>query len=110
MITDPAIELPAESLLTSLFPDRAAFDELLSGLRQLEQACGSSVGKHDRAIVLIHACLDQGINTRGAIMAVLRHLGFVRGHIAIVLEANTGINPNGSHWKRTESGVYENFE
>ncbi len=108
MNNDPAIDLPADPLPT-LFPNRAAFEELLSGLRRLDQSCGSSAGKHERAIVLIHACIAQGINTRGSIMAVLLQLGFVRGHIAIVLEENSGSNPSGSHWERRADGAYESF-
>jgi hypothetical protein len=83
--------------------------EVLEGLRRLDYACGPSVSKHDRAIVLIHACIDQGANTRAQIMAHLTPLGFNKGHIAIVLSAGTGDDPSRHRWSQRPDKTFVNF-
>lgn len=85
------------------------FNDLLEGLRWLDNECGPSVNKNDRATVLIHACLDQGGNTRAQIMALLKPLGFDYRHIAIILKAGTGNDPAHHRWQQDDNGVYRNL-
>lgn len=85
------------------------FNDLLEGLRWLDNECGPSVNKNDRATVLIHACLDQGANTRAQIMALLKHLGFDYRHIAIILKAGTGNDPSRDRWRQLPDKTFLNF-
>lgn len=84
--------------------------ELFNGFRELLDSCGLETSKHDRAIVLIEACIDQGIDTRARIVGVAKHLGFEHGHIAILLAQNTGRSPDSYRWQRDKDGQYGRFE
>ena len=80
--------------------------QMFDRLRELDYACGPDANKHDRATALIGGCIAEGINTKSAIIGVLKHLGFDRGHIAKWLDMHTGKNPVRHWWRRDESGVY----
>lgn len=82
---------------------------LLAGLRGLDRSCGDAASKHDRAIVLIQACIDHGINTRSQIVSALRQLDFDQGHVAITLRTGTGSDPASYHWQRDAAGTYRNL-
>ncbi|WP_370169515.1 hypothetical protein [Sphingobium abikonense] len=62
---------------------------LFDDLRALDKACGHDTSKNDRAIVLLAACIERGVNTRARLVAVLKHLGFTHSHLAIML--NDGV-------------------
>ena len=62
--------------------------------------------KHDRVIVLIEACLDEGIDTRKGIVDALVKLGFNYRHVAILLNEGTGESPERHNWRRDENGRY----
>ena len=81
---------------------------LLADLRALDIACGQGANKHDRVIVLIHACIDAGCNTKGAIQEALGQLGWNLPHAMIVLSKSTGNNPSLYRWQRDEAGIYRN--
>jgi hypothetical protein len=83
-------------------------ETLLADLRALDFACGKGTNKHDRVIVLIHACIDAGCNTKEAIQEALRLLGWNLQHARIILSSSTGNNPNLHRWQRDEAGVYRN--
>lgn len=85
------------------------FSELLESLRELDRSCGPSASKHERAIVMIHACIDASVHRRSLIVALLQRLGFKRGHIMIVLNSECGNNPSRHRWQRDELGVYTNL-
>ncbi len=76
-------------------------------LRALKAACRRA-DAHSRAIVLIQACIDNGINTRSRIRGSLIKLGFNADHAVIVLNACAGPNPEVCHWYRDEAGTYHN--
>ncbi|WP_298200368.1 hypothetical protein [Novosphingobium sp.] len=76
-------------------------------LRELKVACRRA-DAHSRVIVLIQACIDNGINTRSRIRGTLNKLGFNEDHVVIVLNACAGPNPDVYHWYRDEAGVYHN--
>lgn len=83
--------------------------ELYDDLRRLDTACGAKASKHDRAIVLITACIDRGIDTRAQIVDVMRRLGFNYKHVAILLEEGSGNDPGGYHWQLDCAGRYRNL-
>jgi hypothetical protein len=73
-------------------------------VRKLIKDCGAGRDKHDRANILISACIDEGLDTSAWIVGTARHLGFVDTHIRITLRK--GIGERGS---RDESGDYSNL-
>jgi hypothetical protein len=75
-------------------------------LRALKASLPGRVNKHDKAIVLIAACIEEGINTRGRIGIVLEHIGMDRSHVMIILNEGTGNDPNRHRWNRDENGTY----
>jgi len=74
-------------------------------LKALIRSCGDA-NKHDIVGVLIHACLDEGINTRSQIIGVIKHLGYNSRHVAIVLEKGAGPNPERYFWYCDACGRY----
>ena len=83
-------------------------ETLLADLRALDIACGTGANKHERVIVLIHACIDAGCNTKVAIQQALGRLGWNVRHALIILSNSTGNNPDLYRWQRDEAGIYRN--
>jgi len=75
-------------------------------LYDLLDAIPTACSKHDKALVLIEACIEQGTDTRKAIIAALVELGFNAQHVAILLIEHTGTNLNRHNWHRDETGRY----
>lgn len=90
-----------------LQPDAPAeeVNRVFQELRELNKACAGS-NSHSRAIVLIHACIDNGINTRGRIRGTLVKLGFNADHAVTTLNKGTGNDPALYHWQLDEAGTY----
>ncbi len=84
----------------------AQTDEMFDRLRELDYACGPDADKHDRATALIAACIAEEVNTKSAIIGVLKGLGFAPGHIAKWLDLHTGNNPDRHWWHCDEAGIY----
>jgi hypothetical protein len=80
---------------------------VFSELRDLKAACRRA-DAHSRAIVMIQACIDNGIDTRSRIRGTLIKLGFHEDHAVIMLNAYAGPNPEAHHWYRDEDGTYHN--
>ena len=83
--------------------DRTAIYRALDGL--LASLEGTS--RHDQAILAINLCIEFGINTRSRIIGVLTRKDFTRGHIAQLLNENTGANLNGNHWFADAGGLLQ---
>lgn len=83
-------------------------EALLADLRALDTACGEGTSKHDRVIVLIHACIDAGCDTKETIKETLGQLGWNIQHAMIILSKLRGDNPDLYRWQRDEAGVYRN--
>lgn len=83
---------------------------LIGRLRNLRDSCGEGSNKHDLAIVLISACLDEGVNTKTSIIGVLTAVGFNPKHVAIVLKNETGNNPASSRWRIDDEGRHSLLE
>ena len=79
---------------------------LFDRLRGLIQACGPEANKHDQAIAVIAACIDEGLNTRPRIVGAMKHLGFSTAHAAMILNEATGSDPSRYRWQRDSSGRY----
>ena len=77
---------------------------LFNRLRGLKAACGPRINKHDLAIVLISACIDEGLDTRPRIVGALRSLGLDYRHVAITLKQGTGVSPTLHRWHRDAEG------
>ena len=76
-------------------------------LRALNEAC-KSANDNDRAIILIHACIDNGLNSRRRIRGALGKLDFKLDHAVIILNTGTGGNPSRHRWYRDTNGIYHN--
>lgn len=81
---------------------------LIDSLRELDIACSPHATKNDRAIILIHACIDAGQNTHGRIIGILHAIGWNLKHAQIVLNKSAGNNPTLHRWQRDETGGYRN--
>ena len=102
-------EITTTGMVDQLASNASAEDvtSIFKELRALKAACRRA-DSHSRAIVLIQACIDNGINTRARIRGTLAKLGFNADHAVIVLEACAGQYPDVYHWYRDESGVFHN--
>jgi len=65
-----------------------------------------SVNKHDRAIVLILALLDEGISRGRDIVACLQELGLNPKHVGITLSENCGNAPARHLWRHGANQAY----
>jgi hypothetical protein len=81
----------------------AIFRRLRTLLYDLEEVKSD----HDKAIVMIVACIDQGLNTGPRITGALERLGFNKRHIGIILKQETGNDPARHRWMRSAEGIYE---
>jgi len=61
------------------------------------------VGKHDRVIVLIQACISQGIVRGTQLVSVIKELGFNAQHVGMTLTKGRGDDPV-RHHRRREDG------
>jgi AraC-like DNA-binding protein len=75
-----------------------------AALRELLDACGPN--KNDRAIVLIGACIGDGVATKGKIVSVGARFGLNPRHVAAILDQDTGTNPERHRWQRDGKGNY----
>ena len=90
--------------------DLTALDAtLFDRLRGLIQACGPEANKHDQAIAVIAACIDEGVNTRPRIVGVMKHLGFSTAHAARMLNESTGCHPSRYRWQSYLAGRYSHL-
>lgn len=78
--------------------------ERLIGLDKCLESAGSN--KHDRAHLLINACILGGIVSGTKIVGVLVKLGFDRRHVGVVLKAGTQVRPEWPEWGRRPDGTY----
>lgn len=83
-------------------------EAFLEGLRALDQACGPDISKPDRVIVLIHACIEGGFDTKERILEALQRMGCNMTHARIILSKARGSNPGLHRWQRDEAGTYRN--
>ena len=81
--------------------------QFLRELGELERACGSN--KHDRVMMVLHACIDRGIDKMGSLLSVLSSLGYNRGHVARMLKDRTGNIPGVHFWACDAEGRYRNI-
>lgn len=77
---------------------------MFNQLRVLLIECGKN--KHDRAIVLIQALIENDINTRKRIRGAAVHLGMDPAHVIIILNRHEGTDPERHYWKIDEEGNY----
>jgi hypothetical protein len=96
----------APNLSTPAAPDKS----LLGQLRHLDAALVTTCNKHVRAIVLITACIEAGLQAPEKIAATLVELGFNRGHVWRMLKAGTGPSPVSHHWWSDADGQLHVYE
>ncbi|MBB3909754.1 hypothetical protein [Sphingomonas desiccabilis] len=90
--------------MISASPEPTGTAAMFGRLRKLLRACGPN--RHDQVLVLISACITEGVDTRGQIIGTLGHLDFKRGHVAMLLAEGTGTNPEVYRWRRDAAGTY----
>ena len=74
--------------------------EIFRRLRALKGSLGFKPNKEDMAIVLIVACIEEGMNTGTRIVRALTRIGLNGDHVAIVLKSRT------DWWSKDERGIY----
>ena len=88
---------PIEIDATAVFRDLRELDKRLMD---------SKVKKHDRATVLINACISAGFTSGRRITGALATLGFNRRHAGIQLKAGFRNEPEWPYWGRRDDGTY----
>lgn len=78
--------------------------DLIGGLRAMLDRLGPEVNKHDRADILIKACIGEGVNTASQIFEIAARLGFSHGHVPIRLKQGIG-----HHWTVDAAGRYKDL-
>lgn len=82
-------------------------EEVLKRLRQFDgRMAKDGINRHDRAHMLINACITEEIDTGPAIIDSLGSLGLNRRHVGKWLHANIREAPVWPDWGRHESGQY----
>ena len=71
-------------------------------LRVLIKDCGSGTSQHDKAIVVITACIELGFTSGKRIIGALVTLGFDKAHAGIVLSQGLKVGL----WLRSEEFTY----
>lgn len=83
--------------INAVFRRLRAFDESL---------LMAKANKHDRAHLLINACISEGLNTGSRITGALERLGLNRHHAGICLAGGLQREPLWPNWGRREDGTY----
>lgn len=76
--------------------------DLFKRLRSLLATYGSESNKHERAAMMIEACIVEGINTGKRIIAVLEQFGFNGQHVGIMLTRGDYAH----RWQQSAEGIY----
>lgn len=95
---------PADLIAPAATP--AEPQALYAGLRKLMRDCGSN--KHHQAIVLITACIGEGITQGRDIVRTLQRLGLNAQHAGKTLAEGIGDQPDRHRWSKGASGRYGN--
>jgi hypothetical protein len=90
----------------AIAPNAADWHAFVDGLQKLAADCGEKANKHHVAIVLTTACIEEGVDTRGGIIAALQAAGLKHDHAAVVLREETGDDRRLHRWQRDEAGRY----
>ncbi|MBD8679657.1 hypothetical protein [Sphingomonas sp. CFBP 13720] len=77
---------------------------LIPRLRRLVHDCGPN--RNDAVIAAITACIGEGVNTIGGIIAVLIKVGFNGGHVARFVKSEAGDHPDRHRWRKEPDGTY----
>jgi hypothetical protein len=100
-IPTSAARTPVETepgLTSDASPEEVA--AVLKGIDELLAAC-RECNSNDRLQVLIIACIERGINTRGRIVGTGTHKGFNEKQIQRVVQTFTGVR-----WRRNRDQTY----
>ena len=85
----------------------ADIDAVFRNLRALDQSLvDSGVNKNDRVLLLINACINQGIDTGARIVGTVVQLGFNRQHVGMTLKHGLQRQPEWPNWGRHDAGTY----
>lgn len=75
-------------------------------LRWLKERAAQGGNTNDVAIVLIEACIEEGVCTRPRIVAVLKAIGLNARHVGLMLDRGTGRSPVSHRWRVDGDGRY----
>jgi hypothetical protein len=99
-----------ESSQQELAPNTLPPDEvnaIFTRLRALKAEClRHTKNKHDLAIILISACIEEGFTRGNRITGTLKHLGLNRQHAGKTLADGTGDDPDRHYWRKDSAGHY----
>ncbi|UVO49655.1 hypothetical protein M0208_03695 [Sphingomonas sp. SUN019] len=83
--------------------DMAAFR---SNVEEMLDASGPGTNVNERLVNVITACICEGIDTAGWIIAVARTFGFKRGHVGSVLTYSAAGRSKTPLWRCNSDGHY----
>lgn len=75
----------------------------LKRLQHVLDTFGSGCNRHEQLILMIEACIGEGIDTSSRIIAALKNLGFNAQHVSMALK---DLNPIAHRWQRSADGIY----
>ena len=81
----------------------AAERDLFKRLQRLLQTIAPGSNRHEQLILMIEACIGEGIDTGLHLVDMLKRLGFNAQHVGMALADH---NPHASRWKRSADGIY----
>lgn len=99
---DPVTVLPLQQPASSKSEDAKVFQRL----RWLKRTLGEKPNKHDLAIMLVSACILEGLDRRSRIVGALRTIGLDQAHIVLTLKHGTGSDPVRHRWELDHEGRY----
>jgi hypothetical protein len=92
----------------ALVASRQSVDEttaIFQRLRKLKADCGFKPSKNDLAVVLISACIEEGLDTGPRIVGALAKLGLNKSHAGLTLRQGAG-QAEAHRWFRDGEGRY----
>lgn len=88
------------------FPNGEAKVALFRRLRALKAVCvGDRVNRRDQVIILIQACIDEGIKMGGSIVGALVAIGYKRKYVGRLL-----VEGKKHFWCKSIDGTYINLQ
>lgn len=90
--------------------DPGDINAIFRRLRALEEDCGPDAKQYDRVIVLIAACIEEGLTEGKRIVGAIARLNFDKQFVGMQLVKNAGNDPTRHHWRKLGDGTYALFD
>lgn len=90
--------------------DPSDINAVFRRLRALDADCGPDANQYDRVIVLIAACIEEGLTEGKRIVGAIARLDFDKKFVGIQLSKNVGNDPARHLWRKLDDGTYALFD